>query len=138
MYSIRRLSHVMLGVVALACASFGFGASSAQADDKELAIRGLVDCGKKVETACDIKDSFNFWTSDITGETMSLKVDVTWIKQDRMPSLDQEDEVCLTGSMREDQVYQAWSINENCDEGTVNDKDELRDKKQESKDRNRH
>jgi hypothetical protein len=128
----------MLSVAALACASFGFGASSAQADDKELALRGLVDCGRKVETSCNITDSFNFWTSDITGETTSVTVDVTWIKQDRMPSLDQEDEVCLTGSMRVDQVYQAWSINENCDEGTVNDKDEQRDKKQESKDRNRH
>ena len=91
----------MLAATALAGASFGSGAPSASADDKELALRGLVDCGKKVETACDLKDSFFFWTSDITGETARFKIDITWIKSDRIPSIDQEDELCLTGSMRE-------------------------------------
>jgi hypothetical protein len=134
---IRRLTYTALGAAALASASFGPGASLALADDKELALRGLVDCGKKVETACDLKDSFFFWTSDITGETARFKIDISWVKKDQIPSIDQEDELCLTGSMREDQVYQAWSINENCDEGTVNDKDELREKKDESKDKNR-
>jgi hypothetical protein len=138
MLLIRRLSLLALAVLALICASISTGPSVALADDKELALRGLVDCGKKVETACDIKDAFFFWTSDITGVTSSVKVDITWIKPERIPAIDQEDELCLTGSMREDQVYQAWSINENCDEGTVNDKDEIRDKKQESKDKNRN
>jgi hypothetical protein len=137
MQMIRRLSYTTLAAAALACASLGSGSTTALADDKELALRGLVDCGKKVETACDLKDSFGFWTSDISGETMSVKVDITWIKADRLPALEQEDEVCLTGSMRPDEVYQAWSIEENCDEGTVNDKEQQRDKKDDSKDKNK-
>jgi hypothetical protein len=40
--------------------------------------------------------------------------------------------------MRDDQVYQAWSINEQCDEGTVNDKEQQREKKEDSKDKNRN
>jgi hypothetical protein len=138
MQLIRRLSYTTLAAAALASASFGSSSTTALADDKELALRGLVDCGKKVETACDVKNSFFFWTSDISGETMRVEIDITWIKPDRLPSMDQEDELCLTGSMRPDQVYQAWSIEDNCDEGTVNDKDEQREKKEESKDKNRN
>lgn len=137
MQLIRRMFYAALAVTAVAWAAFSSGPRPALADDKELALRGLVDCGKKVETACDLKDSFFFWTSDISGETMSVKIDITWIKPERLPNLEQEDELCLTGSMRPDAVYQAWSIQENCDEGTVNDKDEQREKKENSKDRNK-
>jgi hypothetical protein len=138
MHVIRRLTYTTLATAALASTALGYGVSPALADDKELALRGLVDCGKKVETACDLKDSFLFWTSDITGEIASVKVDITWIKEDKRPNIDQEDELCLTGSMRDDQVYQAWSINEQCDEGTVNDKEQQREKKEDSKDKNRN
>ncbi|HEX3247295.1 MAG TPA: hypothetical protein VHX16_17965 [Chloroflexota bacterium] len=138
MRSFRRLMVTPLLMGALGWISLGTGVASVHADDKEIGLRGLVDCGAKVETRCDIKDSFFFWTDGYSGSSQRIQVDVTWIKPDRMPSIDQEDELCLTGFGREDQVFQATSINEQCDEGTVNDREELRDKKQENKDRNKN
>jgi hypothetical protein len=137
MQSFRRFIVPPLLMTALGWISLGTGVTSVRAEDKEIALRGLVDCGTKVETRCDIKDTFFFWTEGYGAGTQRIQVDVTWIKSEKMPTIDQEDELCLTGFGREDQVYQATSINEQCDEGTVNDREQQRDKKEENKDRNK-
>jgi hypothetical protein len=137
MQLIRRFVAVSIPALALVGVSFGVGATGAFADEKELSLRGLVDCGRKVEQSCNIKDSFFFWTDGYGEGTQRVKIDVTWVKPEQIPSIDQEDELCLTGFVREDQVYQATAINEECDEGTVNDKDAEREKKENSKERNR-
>ncbi|MFN0072173.1 MAG: hypothetical protein ACKVVP_11870 [Chloroflexota bacterium] len=137
MHSIRRSLVKPLLSVSIGFASIGATTSIGFADDVELALRGLVDCGKKVETSCNVKDSFFFWTDGYSEGTSRIKVDITWIKPDRVPQIDQEDELCLTGFVREDQVYQATSINEQCDEGTVNDKEQEKEKKDNRKERNK-
>src|SRR4051794_23992253 len=129
MQMIRRLSIMSLLALGLAFVSLGTRATGVFADDKELSLRGLVDCGKKVETSCNVQDSFFFWTDGYGESTQRVQIDVTWIKPEKLPSLDQEDELCLTGFIREDQIFQATAVNEQCDEGTVNDKDAERDKK---------
>ena len=138
MQLIRRLSIMSLLTLGLAFVSLGARATSVLADDKELSLRGLVDCGKKVETACNVQDSFFFWTDGYSEGTQRVQIDVSWLKPEKLPPLDQEDELCLTGFVREDQIFQATAVNEQCDEGTVNDKDAERDKKENSKERNRN
>jgi hypothetical protein len=138
MQMIRRLSIMSLLSLGLAFVSLGARASGVLADDKELSLRGLVDCGKKVETACNVQDSFFFWTDGYGEGVQRVQIDVTWIKPERLPSLDQEDELCLTGFVRQDQIFQATAVNDQCDEGTVNDKDAEREKKENSKERNRN
>src|SRR5215208_6463017 len=107
MQMIRRFSIMSLLAFGLAFVSLGARATGVLADDKELSLRGLVDCGKKVETACNVQDSFFFWTDDYGEGTQRVQIDVTWIKPEKLPSLDQEDEVCLTGFVRADQTFQA-------------------------------
>lgn len=122
----------MIGIVASA-----LPLSAALADDAEIALRGLVDCGSKSEKACKLNGSFFFDSAGLGEGTQHIKVDLAWIKPDRIPSIDQDDELCLTGFIREDGIYQATSLNEQCDEGTVNDKSVDHDKKEERKNRDR-
>jgi hypothetical protein len=138
MQLIRRLSIMSLLALGLGFVSLGARATGVLADDKELSLRGLVDCGKKVETACNVQGSFFFWTDGYSEGTQRVQIDVSWIKPEKLPPLDQEDELCLTGFVREDQIFQATAVNEQCDEGTVNDKDADREKKENSKERNRN
>lgn len=132
LHALRGIVSLALGVVSLIMAS-----GPALADDKEVALRGLVDCGSLSERACRLKDSFFIWTDGWGAGTQHVKVDITWINFEKLSQIDQDDELCLTGFVREDQTYQATSINQNCDEGTDNDKEKQEEKKSDRKEKDR-
>jgi hypothetical protein len=88
---------------------------------KTFAITGTVDCGVKSGEQCDIGDSLDVWTTDISGNLDKVAVDVSWIKEQLdEDEWDEEDRICLevddgTGKL------QATGLILTCDlEGTDN------------------
>jgi hypothetical protein len=63
---------------------------------KTFAITGTIDCGVKSGEQCDIGDSLNVWTTDISGNLDKVAVDVSWIKKQLdEDEWDEEDRICL-------------------------------------------
>jgi hypothetical protein len=63
---------------------------------KTFAITGSVDCGLKSGERCDIGDTLNVWTTDISGNLDKVAVDVSWIKKQLdEDAWDEEDRICL-------------------------------------------
>jgi hypothetical protein len=63
---------------------------------KSFALTGTIDCGLKNGEQCDIGDTVNVWTTDISGNLDKVAVDVSWIKQQLdEDEWDHEDRICL-------------------------------------------
>lgn len=129
----------ILGAIA-ACSAIALLAltATARADEKEIGLRGLVECGIPSETRCALEGSFGLRTSEISGSEDLIQVDVTWIPGHRLPAIDQDDDFCVTGFIRGDGVLQATTLDEFCSAGTPNEQreKERRDDERKEKDKN--
>src|SRR4051812_29278664 len=76
---------------------------------KEIDVTGTVDCGRPSGKRCDIGDTLVLLTSDVTGELAPATIDITWIK-DKLPGLDQDDEITLSVEVRPNGKLQALSV----------------------------
>ena len=88
---------------------------------KTFAITGTVDCGVKSGEHCEIGDTLNVRTTDISGNLDDVVVDVSWIKKQLdEDEWDEEDRICLEVDDGAG-TYQATGLILTCDlDGTDN------------------
>ncbi|MFN8633984.1 MAG: carboxypeptidase-like regulatory domain-containing protein [Chloroflexota bacterium] len=76
---------------------------------KDIDVVGIVDCGLTSGKRCDIGDTLVLVTDAITGEQAPVTIDVSWIK-DKLPALDQDDEITLSVEILPSGKIQALSV----------------------------